>query len=138
MNMEEEFMGLLIRWVLGFKNGKNCPRIYKELFKELYPVELHLLRNKICPFCGRKFKKKSGLAKHILGNYRDGCKIKFDAMLHNLFQIYRIYLKYIQYDYVNGHPVYRIRHPNGYNIICYTVRNAVAIFVNEILKTIGF
>jgi len=138
MNTEEEFMGVLIKWVLGFKNGKTCPKVYKVLFEELYPMELHLLRNKICPFCGRKFKKKSGLAKHILGNYRSGCKIKFDAMLHNLFQIYKIYLKFVQKNYVNGHPVYRIKHPSGYNVVCYSIKNAIRIFVNEILKTTVF
>jgi len=54
--------------------------------KILYPEEVDKLRRNICPFCGRKYSKTSGLVQHYMSKYR--CRSMLWAMMLHIIEEY--------------------------------------------------
>jgi len=73
------------------KKKKACspPQAYLiiEMIEVLVPEEYSLIRNLVCPFCGRKFPTRPALAIHLKrgGN---GCSAAFNDLVNYLVEAY--------------------------------------------------
>ncbi len=77
---------MLERWLMGFK-GATVPTHIKVIAEELYSPDILKLRNKVCPFCGRKFRKRCALYVHLVRGLRyrkRKCHLAFSYMLDEI------------------------------------------------------
>lgn len=102
----------LARWFLGFKTT-SLPNYLKIVAKELYPEEIKVLRGKKCPFCGRKFTRRSSLFKHLNMSHRSRCSECFYMIIDYVLETYRrihyMIRRIKKGKYVVGDKVFRTR-----------------------------
>lgn len=77
----------LAKWCVGLKS--RLPRSLEIIAERLYPEEIKTLRNLTCPFCGRRFRGRSHLLKHLTQSWRRGCSESFYMMLADIIETHR-------------------------------------------------
>lgn len=78
----------LTKWVI-FGDKHRIPNYARVLLSTHYGKELEMLRNKVCPWCGRRFATKRGMWLHFKGAKTNmGCSFAFYSMIRNVIGKY--------------------------------------------------
>jgi len=95
-------------------SNKLVPPIYDVVAKVLYSNYLDMIRNKVCPWCGRKFTTRRALYLHLNRKVRNGlkCYIGFQTMVKDIVETVR-----------KAHYMIRVRKHRGKTMYLVRVEN---------------
>jgi len=113
------------------------------VFEELYPEVSENIKNKVCPFCGRRFAKKLSLYMHLWGRKNsynkknNSCKIKFRNVLEHVLEVYYDIVKIARYE--NGRSgkkgrLYKLRDLKGIVHYFPDLREFSAFYIKTYVK----
>ena len=74
--------------------GKKRPEKLLIYLIDIVIPELLVVRQGVCPFCGKEFDNMSGLVSHLLRNHR--CRNRFYGVVDDVIELYRYLRKHLK------------------------------------------
>jgi len=122
------------KWIFNQGYGKYYERLAVVRIAELlYPRETKLIREGVCPWCGRKFAVYSSIKLHLArAGLPTKCKMEFLNMINHILQTYIDFLSVLKYDSSWKSSRYKLRDREGNVYVFKHISEAAEFYVKKL------